>query len=163
MSGITDQSEEVAEGLTETSSVPVLVVDDDPSILQLLSEQLQNAFGDRFSVHTCVNSPDAIPLCQKLGIEIVLTDMNMDEVNGFHLLKTLKENHPLIQVVMITGLDPQNAMESARAMGADDFFTKPVEMKELGHCLQYLSRRIRRWRETIEGYHMRPTSEANVG
>jgi YesN/AraC family two-component response regulator len=61
----------------------------------------------------------------------VLLDIKMPNVTGFEVLKYIKQNHPTLKVIMLTGFaDLKNAIESKK-LGAEDFVSKPYDLVDL--------------------------------
>ena len=105
----------------------LLVVDDEPTNVQILYELFQ----DSCEVCMATNGTDALLFCQKSKPDLILLDVVMPEVDGYAVCEKLKSD-PLTQnipVIFITGqTDP---IEEARgfAAGAVDFITKPFHAK----------------------------------
>jgi len=69
---------------------------------------------------------------------LILSDINMPEMNGIELLKRIKARHPKQKVIMITAYgDEQNFLE-AKEFGAEEYFTKPIEFDNLKEKLDLL-------------------------
>lgn len=132
-----------------TNPVQILVVDDDPSILRFVSRALNDHFGNRADVVMCQDVEEATMIFQRQNIEIVLTDLNLENMNGFHLLKAVKSRRPLTQVVIMTATQSRNAIRSAFALGADDYLTKPLTVAVMVDCIEFMLNRLRRWESEI--------------
>ncbi len=63
--------------------------------------------------------------------EIVILDLNLSDISGFEILKTLKSHSPLCYVVMITASRIKGNKERAFELGVDGFLQKPFDVKEL--------------------------------
>lgn len=129
----------------------ILLVDDDMDAIRVMSMQIRNYFGLRVELFESMESSVAYKLFEDKAIDILITDLDMMDVNGFHLLKKVKHREPLSQVVVITAHDSPNAIRSAFSMGADDYFVKPVDAKALIDCLNHLITRLQRWESTVDG------------
>jgi DNA-binding response OmpR family regulator len=106
----------------------VLTVDDDEILLDLLSKELTN---EGFEVATAYDGDEAIDVLKVKPVDLILLDVNMPRVNGFEVLKFVKQNYPLVKVIMLTAYnDVGNAMLSKK-LGADDFVGKPYDIVEL--------------------------------
>jgi YesN/AraC family two-component response regulator len=68
---------------------------------------------------------------------LILTDINMPEMNGIELLKKIKEKYPSLKVFMITAYGDEQNFNAAKNFGADDYFTKPIEFNLLKEKLNY--------------------------
>jgi len=106
----------------------ILVVDDEDSLRTVLSSELIN---EGYEVRTAADGDDAIQEMGKASFDLVLLDIKMPRMNGFEVLKHIKEHHGKTKVVMLTGFaDLKNAIESKK-LGADDFVSKPYDLVDL--------------------------------
>ena len=106
----------------------VLVVDDEDALRTVLSNELTN---EGYDVTNAADGDDAIGELQKSAFDLILLDIKMPRMNGFEVLKFVKEHHPATKVVMLTGFaDLKNAIESKK-LGADDFVSKPYDLVDL--------------------------------
>jgi DNA-binding NtrC family response regulator len=106
----------------------ILVVDDEDSLRNVLSNELSN---EGYEVRSASDGDEAISELQKASYDLILLDIKMPRMNGFEVLKFIKENHPKTKVVMLTGFaDLKNAIESKK-LGADDFVSKPYDLVDL--------------------------------
>ncbi len=149
----------------------ILVVDDDIAALRLTTFHLEKWFGNELNVHSLNDPTVAQKLLENQPIDILISDLDMVEKNGFHLLKFAKERESLLQVIIMTAHNSHNAIRSAFSMGADDYFVKPVNPKELISSVDHLRARLARWRATIPdiklqsdslGYLSSPTTAASL-
>lgn len=108
----------------------VLIVDDIPTNVRLLEARLTAEY---FEVETASSGSEALAICEAGGIDIVLLDVMMPEMDGFEVCRRLKAN-PQTQhmpVLMITALDQPSDRVRGLEVGADDFLTKPVDDVQL--------------------------------
>ena len=111
--------------MTEAS---ILLVDDETIILKSLTKELRE---EHFSVTAASNGSDAISALKAAQYDLVITDLMMDGIDGFGVLKAVKKLAPLTRVIIITGYgDVRSAIDALR-LGADDFTLKPCEVEEL--------------------------------
>jgi PAS domain S-box-containing protein len=117
----------------------ILVVDDEPDIIQLCTRLLKSYGYEILSVDS---GQKAIDYLEKQGFELVLADIRMPDVDGLDVLRVAKELDPDIAVVMITGYGTmENAIEALRA-GAQGFVLKPFTSEELLNAVkEVLSKR----------------------
>lgn len=106
----------------------VLIVDDDPSILEVLEARLQAA---GYLVRRASSGPAALELLKKHPVDILVSDMKMPEMSGIELLAEAIGIHPHLPVIFLTayGTIP-DAVDAVKA-GAVDYLTKPFDGKEL--------------------------------
>ncbi len=106
----------------------ILVVDDEEAIRTVLGSELVN---EGYDVRTAGDGDEAINELDKATCDLVLLDIKMPKLNGFEVLKYIKEKHEKTKVVMLTGFaDLKNAIESKK-LGADDFVSKPYDLVDL--------------------------------
>jgi two-component system, NtrC family, nitrogen regulation response regulator NtrX len=106
----------------------VLVVDDEPSIVQSLSGLL----GDEgFEVLTASNGYEALKVIEKESPDLVLLDIWMPGMDGIETLKQIKKENPKIQVVIITGHGTIETAVKATKLGAFDFIEKPLSIDKI--------------------------------
>ncbi|HRY84373.1 MAG TPA: sigma-54 dependent transcriptional regulator, partial [Candidatus Cloacimonadota bacterium] len=108
--------------------IPILVVDDSPSTLEMIGRKLNSHGYSSFAARS-VN--EALELLEKFPVELVLTDYKMPKATGLDLIRHLKAHHPLIRVIMITGYPTLEGAVEAVKMGADEYLTKPFTDQEL--------------------------------
>jgi len=106
----------------------ILVVDDEDALRTVLSGELVS---EGYDVRTAADGDDAISNLEKESFDLVLLDIKMPRMNGFEVLKFVKEKYPRTRVVMLTGFaDLKNAIESKK-LGAEDFVSKPYDLVDL--------------------------------
>jgi len=106
----------------------ILLVDDDPLVLDLLATYVE-AFG--FSPTTAEDGVIATAKMDETSYPIVITDMMMPNMDGMQLLKYIRENHPRTSVIVVTGYDRTFTYTDVIRAGATDFITKPFSADEL--------------------------------
>lgn len=106
----------------------ILVVDDEDALRTVLSAELSS---EGYDVGTAADGVEAVGLLQKNRYHLVLLDIKMPNMNGFEVLKVIKEKYPGTKVIMLTGFaDLKNAIESKK-LGAEDFVSKPYDLVDL--------------------------------
>lgn len=108
----------------------VLVVDDVPANVRLLEARLAAEY---YEVATASNGVDALDICEKGKIDLVLLDVMMPGLDGFEVCRRLKGDPATahIPVVIVTALDRVSDRVAGLEAGADDFLTKPVKDLQL--------------------------------
>jgi CheY-like chemotaxis protein len=111
------------------ASKTVLLVEDDPSLLDMLGKTLQRA---GFSVVTAVHGIDALAQLRALSVDIVVTDILMPGMDGFELIRTLRAKWPELPIVAMSGIeDTPNFRNQALKFGAKAALSKPVNRAHL--------------------------------
>jgi len=132
--------------MTDTPT-KILIVDDDPSILALLRRIFESYFLDSILLTSCTEPERAAGLCISEEIDILFTDLDMPNLNGFTLLKKVKARNVLTQVVILSAQPTSNALQSAFYLGANEYLTKPIVRDELIDVTRYLIGQSKRWRQ----------------
>lgn len=115
---------EVSTSTSATEAKPrILVVDDDRIILDSLSEFLSL---EGYDVRGASGFQEAVRLLERESFQLVITDVNMPEVDGFELLRVIKSRFPELVVIIITGYGTIESAVEAIKMGAYDYLTKPI-------------------------------------
>ncbi|MFH1109221.1 MAG: response regulator [Planctomycetota bacterium] len=117
--------------MSESESLRVLIVDDDPSALTLLSRYLTDA---GHSVATAANGAEALRVLLAEGPPIVITDWAMPVMDGLELCRAIRthEGIPFAYVIIVTATETAaEQVVQAFEAGADDYLSKPFNRKEL--------------------------------
>ena len=104
----------------------LLLVDDDPGILQMMKEPLEEA---GFEVICAKDGQEALDLFQKYDFKVVFTDMNLPKANGLDVTLEFKKLKPEVSVVLMTG-DPDSdilQLEVSKHVGANLSLSKPLD------------------------------------
>lgn len=109
---------------TATLRSRVLIVDDDASILGLVSEVLED---DGYEVVTAGSGEDALKLLDGEPFALVMTDIRLPGINGVKVLEHVRENYPRTNVIMITSHASLDTSINAIKHGAYDYLLKPFE------------------------------------
>lgn len=106
----------------------ILVVDDEDALRTVLSSELE---GEGYIVQMAGDGDEAIKILEKNTFDLILLDIKMPTVDGFEVLKYVKQHAPATKVIMLTGFaDLKNAIESKK-LGAEDFVSKPYDLVDL--------------------------------
>lgn len=118
----------------------ILVVDDDRMTLELMREVFQN---NSYEVDTASNGLEAYNKIKEFEPDIVLSDLQMPEMDGMGLLENVKEEYPDLALVFITADDSIESAVNAMKKGAKDYILKPIRLdevlKKIGNLSDYQS------------------------
>jgi len=106
----------------------ILLVDDDPGLLRLMSIRLKS---EGFDVAACESAQQALTALPRFRPDVVITDLRMAEQDGLGLLKELQRRYPALPVIMMTAHGTIPDAVDATQSGAFAFLTKPVDKDEL--------------------------------
>lgn len=119
---------------TSSSESPhILIVDDDDSVLNILSDALTEK---NFLVDTAETAEAAMEKMAEIRYNLLLIDVNLPGMSGKELLQYTKEVNPSIAVIMMTGSPELDAAVSMMKEGAFDYLSKPIEIKKLNERIQ---------------------------
>ena len=98
-----------------------------------------------------INGNDALEkLKANPDVDIVLSDINMPEMDGLTLLSRLNESNPLIKSVIISAYGDMDNIRAAMNLGAFDFITKPIHFEDLSLTVEKTLRQVEQIRETLK-------------
>ncbi|MBI9021348.1 MAG: sigma-54-dependent Fis family transcriptional regulator [Verrucomicrobia bacterium] len=106
----------------------ILIVDDEPTILNLLNKILT---GQGYDTTPASNGEKALQLLQTESFDLMISDINMTPVNGMELLKKASESYANMGVIMLTAYGTVGTAVEAMKKGAFDYITKPFKLDEL--------------------------------
>lgn len=106
----------------------ILLVDDDPGLLRLLSIRLR---AEGYEVEAVESAHKALAILNRFSPDLVITDLRMDKMDGIGLLKELQTRSPGLRVVIVTAHGTIPDAVVATQSGAFGFLTKPIDKEEL--------------------------------
>lgn len=119
----------------------ILVVDDEPSIVELAQLYLEQ---DGFTVESAADGPAALEAVGRLQPALVVLDVMLPEIDGFEVCRTLRQQGNPVLIVMLTARDEDIDKIVGLELGADDYMTKPFNPRELVARVKAILRRARR-------------------
>jgi len=131
----------------------LLVVDDEPIALRNLERVLAK---EGYQVSTASSGQSALRQFRARAVDVVLTDLRMEKIDGLHLLRRCKEIDPDVEVILVTGYAAIETAIAAMKQGAYHYLAKPFKLDEVrkvvGEAAEKvaLKRENRRLRESIE-------------
>jgi DNA-binding NtrC family response regulator len=136
-------------------STDVLLVDDEESFVLTLAKRLTLR---RFNIFTATNAGRAFATLDEHRIDVVVLDVKMPDLDGIEATKTIKDQHPLVEVILLTGHANLEASLEGMRLGAFDYLLKPVNIDELVYKIEDANRKkelqeekIRRLEITADG------------
>jgi two-component system response regulator AtoC len=126
------------------SKAKVLVIDDDPEMLDLARFHLEKC---SYEVTSAETGAQGLRLVAEHRHEVALTDLKLPDIDGIELVTKLKESSPATEVIMITGYGAVTEAIEATKAGAFYFMEKPVEFEEL---MALIERAVERGRQVVE-------------
>jgi two-component system OmpR family response regulator len=120
------------------SEATVLVVDDEPNILELLSAALRLS---GFVVHAADCGAEALATARRIRPDIVVLDVMLPDTDGFSLARSLRATHEMLPVLFLTARDAVEDRIAGLTAGGDDYVTKPFSLEEVVLRLRAILRR----------------------
>ena len=106
----------------------LLLVDDDPGLLKLLGMRL---ISEGYSVVTAESGPEALRVLGREKVDLVISDLRMDEMDGLQLFNEIQKGHPGMPVIILTAHGSIPDAVAATQQGVFSFLTKPVDKDAL--------------------------------
>jgi two-component system OmpR family response regulator len=116
----------------------VLVVDDEPNIVELLSVSLRFA---GFDVRTAVDGRSALDVARSFGPDLLVLDVMMPGLDGFDVLRSLRSGGSRVPVLFLTAKDAPEDKVAGLTLGGDDYVTKPFSLEEVVARIRAVLRR----------------------
>ncbi|WP_372662263.1 response regulator transcription factor [Amycolatopsis kentuckyensis] len=116
----------------------LLVVDDEPTVRELLSAALRFA---GFRVTSAATAGAAVAAATEEPPDLVLLDVMLPDLDGFEVVRRLREQHRPVPVLFLTARDGQADKVTGLSLGADDYVTKPFDLAELIARIRAILRR----------------------
>ena len=129
----------------------ILVVDDEPDLEPLVLQRMRrNIRAGRYQFVFAHNGLEALDrLRQEADIEMVLSDINMPQMDGLTLLEQIPKVDPNVRCVVVSAYGDMENIRTAMNRGAFDFVTKPVDFEDLKVTIDRTLRHLAEWREAL--------------
>lgn len=130
----------------------ILVADDEVDLEMLIKQKFRQKIRERqYEFIFAVNGNDALDKIQQHpDVDIVLSDINMPEMDGLTLLTRLGESSPLIKSVIVSAYGDMDNIRTAMNRGAFDFITKPINFEDLTLTMEKTLKHVAQIRETLK-------------
>ena len=129
----------------------ILVVDDEPDLQPLILQRMRRPI--RAGKYTFVFAQNGIEALERLNaepdIDMVVSDINMPQMDGLTLLEQIPSVNPNIRSIIISAYGDMQNIRTAMNRGAFDFVTKPLDFKDLRHTIARTLRNLVEWREAL--------------
>jgi len=129
----------------------ILVVDDETDLEILVKQKFRKKIREQeYEFVFASNGVHALEQLKKhIDVDIVLSDINMPEMDGLTLLTKLSEKHSILKSVIISAYGDMENIRTAMNRGAFDFITKPVDFKDLELTLEKTIKNVQLMRDTL--------------
>ncbi len=106
----------------------ILVVEDDPSLNRMICAKLTR---ENYQVFPAMDGLEALDIMEKEHIDLIISDVMMPNMDGYTLIKELRQSRYQLPVLMITARGQMEDMEKGFEAGTDDYMIKPIHLKEM--------------------------------
>ena len=120
----------------------VLIVDDEPIIRRGIKNVIDWKSRDMVVAGDARNGREALEVFEKLNPDIVVTDINMPEIDGLELSEILLERNPKLKIIILTGYDDFEYAKKACSLGITEYILKPIEIDDLVNALEKAKKEI---------------------
>lgn len=130
----------------------ILVADDETDLQALIKQKFRQEIRNlEYEFIFAVNGNDALEkIRENPDIDIVLSDINMPEMDGLTLLSRINEANPLLKSVIVSAYGDMDNIRTAMNRGAFDFITKPINFEDLALTMNKTLRHVFQIRETLQ-------------
>ena len=130
----------------------ILVVDDEPDLEILIKQKFRKQIrAKEYQFVFASNGKEALSSLETVkDVDIVLSDINMPEMDGLTLLGIINDSSPLIKSVMVSAYGDMDNIRTAMNRGAFDFITKPIDFSDLSITVEKTLRYVRQLKRTLE-------------
>lgn len=115
----------------------ILITEDDKNLLLLITERLKHYY----TILQANDGAEAMDILLSKHVDLLITDVMMPEMDGFQLLKTIRQDGMKLPVLILTAKQSFSDKQTGFIFGTDDYMTKPVNYEELHWRIDALLRR----------------------
>jgi two-component system, OmpR family, response regulator len=130
---------DIAPDPAQLKEARLLVVDDEPNILELLSASLRFA---GFDVATATNGNEALRVAASYQPDLLVLDVMMPGLDGFEVVRRLRKEEQRVPVLFLTAKDGTEDKIAGLTLGGDDYITKPFSLEEVIARIRAVLRRL---------------------
>ncbi len=113
----------------------IMVIDDENVVGRMIKAVLEQ---EGYLVETFLNATPALSRLKEEKFDVVITDLKMKGQDGMEVLRIVKKESPATKVIMMTAFASLDSAIEAMRGKVDDFFPKPVKIKDLKACIERL-------------------------
>ncbi len=137
---------------THTESYKILVVDDEPDLEPLILQRMRrNIRAGRYAFVFAHNGVEALEMLRSDGdIDMVVSDINMPQMDGLTLLEQIPKVDPNIRSVIVSAYGDMRNIRTAMNRGAFDFVTKPLDFEDLQITIERTLTHMAEWKEALQ-------------
>src|SRR5246500_395237 len=125
--------------LRQSAPMNILIVDDEPTIRETCAEVAKQS---GMKAITVASVEEALEVLDNSAVDIVLTDLMLEQTSGLELLKRIHDASPMLPVIVLTQYGTIDSAVAATRLGAVDYVTKPFRIEELRSRLERAARAV---------------------
>ncbi len=114
--------------------VDVLIVDDEIEYLQTLAKGFRNC-AHEFNVITADGGKKALAVLKTVMVDVVVTDLNMPDMDGYELLRRLQQNHPLVRAIVLSAHARAYVENKLKGLQFAQYVEKPATLQEIASAV----------------------------
>lgn len=122
----------------------ILIVEDDKNLRKLMVTYLKK---NNYNTYEAINGQVALDILDKNYIDLIISDIMMPEMNGYELIRDLRNSCYEIPIMLITAKSEIEDKRTGFLLGADDYMVKPINMEEMILRIQVLLKRTQKSHE----------------
>jgi len=151
----------MTDAIYDPKRIDLLLVDDDPDFRGSVARRFLRR---GYQVQEAANGEDALSLAERRQFDVAVVDMMMPGLSGLELLERLKNSHPEIEVILLTGQGTIESAVQAMKLGAYDYLTKPFPLAELEVLIEkaYERRILRKENQQLQAVVSRTQSAPDI-
>lgn len=124
--------------------IKILIIEDNPGDVRLISIYLKEFFGDKYSFSTSDYLWKSLELLSENTFDVIILDLSLPDSSGLDTFKKIYEHSPKIPIIVLTGLEDESVGINAMKLGAQDFLVKGIiKGKELSRSINYSIERFK--------------------
>jgi DNA-binding NtrC family response regulator len=144
--------------MAQTRVLNLVLLDDDAAITRLAQRYLESEFIGRMNLRVFNDSRAAKSVIDELGCDILVSDIQMPDINGLDLLRYAKQRNHWTQVIFMTAHSTWDCIAEAIENGASDYLLKPLDGDELIRIVEETRQRVMRWQQAVRTTWQIPAS-----
>jgi two-component system NtrC family response regulator len=113
----------------------ILVVDDEPEILAIISEMLSSS---NFRCDTASKGREALDILRRHQYDLLITDVRLPDISGIDILRIVGKKYPLMPVIVVTGFASIESTKEAMRLGAVDYIPKPFSAQAVLSSVEHI-------------------------
>ena len=129
--------------------INILLVDDEVPFVEAMQRRLAKRGHGIQAAHSGQEALDLLATADGRKVDVVILDVKMPGMNGLETLVAIRRNHPLVEVIMLTGHATVESAIEGMKMGAFDYLMKPAEMETLDAKIDEACKRKRQHEQRI--------------